>query len=60
MSRLKFIYTEYLYKFPEGVSLRNLAPTERGAEPRFIELTESFIQTYAESRIRFICCGKGF
>ncbi len=43
------VYTEYLYKFPEGVSLRKLAPTERGAEPRFIELTKDFIQTYSES-----------
>jgi hypothetical protein len=45
----KRVYTEYLYKFPEGVSLRKLAPTERGAEPRFIELTKDFIQTYSES-----------
>lgn len=45
----KRLYTEYLYKFPEGVSLRKLAPTERGAEPRFIELTKDFIQTYSES-----------
>lgn len=45
----KRLYTEYFYKFPEGVSLRKLAPTERGAEPRFIELTKDFIQTYAES-----------
>ena len=44
------VYTEYLYKFPEGVSLRKLAPTERGAEPRFIELTKDFIQTYSESK----------
>jgi len=43
------VYTEYLYKFPEGVSLRKLAPTERPAEPRFIELTKDFIQTYSES-----------
>jgi len=43
------LYTEYLYKFPEGVSLRKLAPTERGAEPRFIELTKDFIQMYSES-----------
>jgi len=43
------VYAEYLYKFPEGVSLRKLAPTERGAEPRFIELTKDFIQTYSES-----------
>jgi len=43
------IYTEYLYKFPEGISLRKLAPTERGSEPRFIELTKDFIQTYSES-----------
>lgn len=45
----KRIYTEYLHKFPEGISLRRLAPTERGAEPRFIELTKEFIQTYSES-----------
>ncbi|MBN1891045.1 MAG: hypothetical protein JW850_23820 [Thermoflexales bacterium] len=44
------LYTEYMYKFPEGISLRKLAPTERGAEPRFIELTKEFIQTYSESR----------
>ena len=43
------VYTEYLYKFPEGVSLRKLAPTERGVEPRFIELTKDFIQTYSQS-----------
>lgn len=46
---VKRIYTEYLYKFPEGISIRKLAPTERGAEPRFIELTKEFIQTYSES-----------
>jgi len=45
----KRLYTEYLYKFPEGLSLRKLAPTERGAEPRFVELTKDFIQTYSES-----------
>lgn len=43
------LYTEYLYKFPEGISLRKLAPTERPAEPRFVELTKAFIQTYSES-----------
>lgn len=43
------LYTEYLYRYPEGISLRKLAPTERGAEPRFIELTKEFIQTYSES-----------
>jgi len=43
------VYTEYLYKFPEGISLRKLAPTERPAEPRFIELTKDFIQTFSES-----------
>lgn len=43
------LYTEYLYKFPEGISLRKLALTERPAEPRFIELTKDFIQTYSES-----------
>ena len=45
----KKIYTEYLFKFSEGVSLRGLASTERGSEPRFIELTKNYIQTYAES-----------
>ena len=44
----KRIYSEYLYRFPEGISLRKLAPTERGAEPRFIELTKDFILTYSE------------
>ena len=43
------IYTEYLYRFPEGISIRKLAPTERGAEPRFIQLTKDFIRTYSES-----------
>lgn len=45
----KRVYGEYLYKFPEGISLRKLALTDRPAEPRFIELTKSFIQTYSES-----------
>jgi len=43
------VYAEYLYKFPEGVSLRGLALTERPAEFRFIALTKDFIQTYSES-----------
>lgn len=46
----KRLYTDYLYRFSEGLSLRKLAPTERGAEPRVIELTKSFIQTYSESQ----------
>jgi hypothetical protein len=45
----KEIFFEYLYKFPEGISLRKLAQTPRPAEPRFIELTKEFIQTYSES-----------
>jgi hypothetical protein len=45
----KRLYAEFLYKFPEGVSLRGLARTERGAEPRFIALTKDFIQNYSES-----------
>jgi hypothetical protein len=45
----KRLYTEYLFKFPEGISLRGLARTERGAEPRFIALTKDFIQNYSES-----------
>jgi hypothetical protein len=44
------LYTEYLYKYPEGISLRSLAETERPADPRFIELTKEFIQTYSESK----------
>ena len=45
----KRVYAEYLFKFPEGISLRRLATTDRPAEPRFIELTKNFIQTYSES-----------
>lgn len=45
----KRIWSEYLSRFQEGVSLRELALTERRADPRFIELTREFIQTYSES-----------
>ena len=54
------LYSEYLYRFPEGVSLRKLAATERPAEPRFIQLTKDFIQTYAESEREFGAAGQAF
>lgn len=43
------LFRDYLYSYAEGISLRNLAPTEIGPEPVFLELTRDFIQTYSES-----------
>jgi hypothetical protein len=42
------LYKEFLYKFPEGYSLRKLAETEVEPEFVFVRLTRDFVNRYSE------------